>query len=67
MTELGQVYRDTVSGFVGTATGRAEYLHDTPDVKLVAHTGPTDDEKSRWVSETRLEPHNDDRATGFTS
>ncbi len=55
--ELGKVYRDTVSGFVGTATGRAEYLHGPPQVMLEADTGPTGDEKVRWVREARVVPH----------
>jgi hypothetical protein len=63
---LGKVYRDTISGFTGTATARAEYLHSTPDVRIEADSGPTGDAKERWVREARLEPASA-RSTGFGS
>lgn len=66
MTTLGRVYRDRISGFVGTAVGRAEYLYDSPSVQLVANTGPTGDGKTRWIEEARLEEHAD-QAAGFTA
>lgn len=66
MTTLGLVYRDRVSGFVGTATGRAEYLDGVPSVLLTADTGPSGDLKDRWVNETRLEAH-EPSAAGFGS
>lgn len=56
-TELGRIYRDEITGFVGTADARAEYLYGVPLVRLVANTGPTGDEKERWYAEKRLSPH----------
>lgn len=61
---LGERYRDRVSGFVGTCTGRAEYLYETPSALLVADTGPAGDEKTRWVTEGKLEPV-DAKRSGF--
>lgn len=52
--QLGSKYRDTITGFVGTATGRATYLHTTPQVQLVAETG-NEDTKSHWIEEAQLE------------
>ncbi len=65
--ELGKVYRDTISGFVGTATGRAEYLHKTPSVQIVADTGPQGDDSSRWIDEGQLVPISDEGRVGFGS
>jgi len=50
--ELGLMYRDTVTGFEGMATSRAEYLHGGPRVMLEAIRG--DKEVSRWYDETRV-------------
>lgn len=62
--ELGQVYRDPITGFVGTATARAEYLYDTPNVRLTAETGQ-EDLSERWITESRLVPHEKDKPHGF--
>lgn len=64
MTEFGKVYRDEVSGFVGTAIGRAEYWHGATSVQLEAKTGPSGDQKLRWVPEGRLEEV-EPRGSGF--
>lgn len=66
-TKLGAVYRDTVSGFIGKATGRTEYLESTPQVELEAETGPTGDKKSRWIEEGRLELGPPPKEHGFSS
>jgi hypothetical protein len=63
--KLGEKGRDRVTGFTGTVTGRAEYLDDTPSLRLTAQTGPTADLKERWVSEGRVEPVDDEPPTGF--
>ena len=34
--QLGQDYQDSVTGFVGTATAKAEYLHTSASVRLEA-------------------------------
>lgn len=52
--ELGKRYRDVVSGFVGVATGRADYLYTTSQIRLVAETGPAGDAKERWVEEAQV-------------
>lgn len=51
---LGERYRDPLSGFEGTADARCEYLHGEPQLRLVAETGPTGDEKKRWFPEDAL-------------
>ena len=49
--KLGKKYRDTITGYEGTATGRAEYLNGCISV-LLEGEGET---KQRWVDEPRLE------------
>lgn len=66
MTTLGGTYRDRVSGFIGIATARAQYLTDSTKVLLEANVGPAGDEKSRWVAESRLEPCSHEQGVGFT-
>lgn len=61
---LGNRYVDRVTGFVGVATGRAEYLADTPSVRLTAQTGQ-DDLKERWVTEGRVDEHAGDPPAGY--
>lgn len=61
---LGDVYRDTISGFVGTATARTVYLYSTPQIRLVAATGATGEETMRWLEEAQVVPH-DESPTGF--
>lgn len=63
--ELGKTYRDSVTGFTGTATGRAVYLHDLPKVLLTADTGANGDLTERWVSEARLALH-EEREISFS-
>lgn len=55
--DLGSVYRDTISGFVGTATARTEYQFDTPSVRLEPFTGANGSRVESYFSEARLEPH----------
>lgn len=62
--ELGARYRDTVSGFAGTADARTEYLYSTPQVRLTAETGQGDG-KQRWIEEGALEPAPDGKQAGF--
>lgn len=63
MTELGQIYRDVASRFVGVATGRAEYLGAGVQIQLTAQKG-TETVVEVWVHEGRLEPA-DERQPGF--
>jgi hypothetical protein len=55
MIELGSKVKDSITGFSGIATGRAEYLHGVPRV-LVEATQLTADGKteSNWIDEPRL-------------
>jgi len=59
---LGDRYRDAVTGIVGVATARAEYLNDNPSICVefsVDDNGRPID--SRWISEGRLERLPDDQ------
>lgn len=62
--QLGARVRDTVTGFEGTVTGLAEYLHESATARVTAQTG-TDEAKERWIAEARLEPVRDEPAAGF--
>ncbi len=53
-SQLGHKYRDTITGFVGTATARTVYLDSSVQVRLEAETG-NEDAKERWIDESRLE------------
>lgn len=55
MIELGKTYRDVASGFTGMATGRAEYLEDTPSIRLTARAGSASAVVHEWFPEGRLE------------
>lgn len=48
--KLGLKYRDTETGYIGTATSRSEFLHGEPLVYLENETG------HRWFEEIRLLP-----------
>lgn len=61
--ELGQQVRDTITGFQGTAIGRAEYLHDVPSVLVASETKQAASD-ARWLAESRLVPAAPG-ATGF--
>lgn len=52
--ELGKAYTDTISGFTGIATARAEYLHDTDSVRLSSRELVDGEAKSEWFSVGRL-------------
>lgn len=63
---LGKQYRDSVSGFVGTVTGVAQYLGiPANELRLTAETG-VGDAKERWVNENRCSEHSD-KPAGFAS
>lgn len=54
---LGESYTDTITGFTGVATGRAEYLFESPSVKLERHVDAGGDaDEDIWISELRLVP-----------
>ena len=52
--ELGKTYMDTISGFTGIATARAEYLHDTDFVRRSSRELVDGEAKSEWFSVGRL-------------
>jgi hypothetical protein len=62
---LGSKYRDKASGFVGVATGRAEYLDDSPGVRLTAETGAGTKMEDVWFPEGRCEPYREKQSHGF--
>lgn len=55
VTKLGDKYRDRITGFEGTATGRAEYLYEEPSVQITRADGSGKPE-SVWLAEGRLDP-----------
>lgn len=60
--KLGQKVKDVVTGFEGTATGRAEYLATVPRVQVVRqHTDGRMQEE--WLDEGRLEVTSPDVVT----
>jgi hypothetical protein len=60
MAELGNRYRDRVTGYEGTATGRAEYLDESPSVQMTRADSAGKPE-SIWLPEGRLDPADHDR------
>lgn len=52
--EFGQNYRDTISGYEGVATARAEYWHSGTEVLLVALGAKDGAANERWIKEARL-------------
>ncbi len=54
MVELGEKYKDNISGFEGTAIGRAVYLHGCEQVLLVADSEENAEPVSLWFDEQRL-------------
>lgn len=51
---LGDTVKDTVTGFVGVATGRVEYLHGTPRW-LVERLDKDGKLQCEWFDEERIE------------
>ena len=55
MIKLGTKYKDAITGYTGTATARAEYLYDNPNIKL--ESSEMKDGKlveAVWFNEQRL-------------
>jgi hypothetical protein len=49
---LGKKVKDSITGFTGTATARAEYLNSTPSIRVTTlHEGKIVEE---WMDESRL-------------
>ena len=55
MIVLGAKVQDCVTGFTGIATARAEYLHDSPSVRVEAFCGDGGKPVEQWISESRLD------------
>lgn len=64
MADLGEKYRDTVTGYAGTATARTEFLHDSPSIRLTS-IGKDGRPEDVWLTEGRLEPV-DGKSLGFS-
>lgn len=56
--EMGEQYRDTLTGFVGTAVGRAEYLGGNQSVQLT-RKGANDFPQDIWLHPLRLTADHD--------
>lgn len=55
--KLGDGAKDSVSGFVGTLTGRCEYLHGSTQLQITATQVNNDNEVvSNWFDESRVVP-----------
>jgi hypothetical protein len=52
--QLGSKVKDRITGFTGTATGRAEYLFDPAAVRVEAPQVEGRDQ-DKWIPESRLE------------
>ena len=53
---FGEKYRDKITGFTGTATGRAMYMHDKAQALLEGQvTGDRPKPSTLWIDEERLE------------
>lgn len=52
--ELGSEVRDSITGFEGTATGRAEYLYGCVRIQVEAHEIKDGEPQSCWFDEQRL-------------
>jgi heat shock protein HspQ len=71
--ELGATVRDTITSYKGVATGRTEYLHEAPEVRVTpqALDGRSQPVQSHWFPEARLVriisegQRVRDKATGF--
>lgn len=50
---LGELYKDSVTKFLGVATGRAEYLNSNPRV-LLERMDDSGSLASEWFDESRL-------------
>lgn len=55
MIKLGDKVKDTVTGFVGTATQRVEYLHSVPRIYVEAKLAADGRTRAEYVEESRLE------------
>jgi len=60
MLELGRVYKDKITGFVGIATGYVQYLTGCNQALLAPGIGPDGAlRSSEWFDEQRLTPEGD--------
>ena len=54
MIELGSKVKDSITGFEGVSTGRAEYLHGCPSVLVESTELQEGEVKKQWIDEPRL-------------
>ena len=52
--ELGTKVEDVVTGFIGTVTSRAEYLHGSPRISIVAASKDGKPGEELWIEEARV-------------
>lgn len=56
MIELGQQYKDRITGFTGIATGHCNYISGCAQTLLAPETGDAGDfRESQWFDDQRLE------------
>lgn len=55
MIQLGKVYEDSITGFRGVATARAEYLYGCVQIQLTSKKMPKDGKPvTHWFDEPQL-------------
>lgn len=54
MIKLGSKVLDSITGFSGVATGRADYLHETPSIMVESKVDSEGKSVSKWIDEKRL-------------
>src|SRR5512137_2305117 len=64
MIQLGEEYRDSISGYVGVATGIAAYLNGCVKVLLEGPLNSKGELQELWFDEQRLAPGLDGRDPG---
>lgn len=53
--ELGSKVKCKISGFIGIVSARVEYLHGSPNLKIVAESKDGKMPEQDWVDETSVE------------
>jgi hypothetical protein len=62
---LGERYRDSITGYEGTATCRAEHFEGSVKVLLERGHPDTGAQDEEWFNEGRLSPPDEMKSAGF--
>lgn len=54
--KLGDQATDSITGFSGTITAMAQYIHASPRAEITANALINGEVKSLWIEEARLVP-----------